>query len=156
MITSTNEARDHRAAFNARRVHAGRRFWTRHFNAPNFCRSAIAGLVRYRQEGRRYPSRRRAIALLHISRCTTQGISRIGSLSFSQTRDKAAVNPRGKAEIRITKSIHPRGATNLMLRCALVPVTFASCFRPPIYFAALPGSTTIVAVMRGCSEQKYS
>src|SRR5262245_56656516 len=26
----------------------------------------------------------------------------------------------------------------------------------PIYFAALPGSTTIVAVMRGCSEQKYS
>jgi hypothetical protein len=24
------------------------------------------------------------------------------------------------------------------------------------YFAALPGSTTIVAVMRGCSEQKYS
>jgi hypothetical protein len=27
---------------------------------------------------------------------------------------------------------------------------------PPIYFATLPGSTTIVAVMRGCSEQKYS
>ena len=27
---------------------------------------------------------------------------------------------------------------------------------PPIYLATLPGSTTIVAVMRGCSEQKYS
>ena len=28
-------------------------------------------------------------------------------------------------------------------------------FAPPIYFAALFGSTTTIAVMRGCSEQKY-
>ena len=77
-----------------------------------------------------------------------------GALIVVKVDLQAAV--RSKAEISITKSIHPRGATNLMLRCALVPVTFTSCFRPPIYFAALPGSTTIVAVMRGCSEQKYS
>jgi hypothetical protein len=36
-------------------------------------------------------------------------------------------------------------------RCVLTPATGES-----FYFAALPGSTTIVPVMRGCREQKYS
>jgi hypothetical protein len=46
---------------------------------------------------------------------------------------------------------HAKWLILVQKRCVLTPATGES-----FYFAALPGSTTIVPVMRGCREQKYS
>jgi hypothetical protein len=55
------------------------------------------------------------------------------------TMRSRAAKPHAKWRILVQRAVR------------LTPATGES-----LYFAALPGSTTIVPVMRGCREQKYS
>ena len=76
------------------------------------------------------------------------------SPQFSQLarRFRVAIPTYGpKADENHKTRVEPRHAS-LYLHYSRIPHLRRNS---PIYFAALPGSTTIVAVMRGCSEQKY-
>src|SRR5262245_28788512 len=73
--------------------------------------------------------------------------------------DRLRAISRSDADVRTESRREPQD-TSGTATCQFIPTLLSTIphlrRNSPIYFAALPGSTTIVAVMRGCSEQKYS